>query len=140
MNANIEVPTQITSLSSVFVKKLTCGGVHSAALTADNQIYLWGDGRNGRTGFGSEEMNPLPRLLNLSESLVTDESVNKENVLQELFLVDVTCGWSHTMILLQTNDYRTYVFTCGRGSSGQCGHGEAKDELRPRLVAGLLDK
>lgn len=139
-NTNIEMPTLISSLSSFFVKKITCGGVHSAALTDTNQIYLWGDGRNGRIGFGSEDASPLPRLLHLSESLVTESSLNKENVLRDLLSVDICCGWSHTIILLQTKDFRTFVFTCGRGSSGQCGHGEAKDELRPRLVEGLLDK
>eukprot|EP01114_Cavostelium_apophysatum_P016166 TRINITY_DN4546_c0_g2_i1.p1 TRINITY_DN4546_c0_g2~~TRINITY_DN4546_c0_g2_i1.p1 ORF type:complete len:863 (-),score=199.03 TRINITY_DN4546_c0_g2_i1:53-2641(-) len=158
-NVTTDSPMQILRIQS-FVKKIACGGNHSLAITANNEIFSWGDGRNGRIGHGDEENQFVPKSVDANELLAQlqietgelevfedkSDSPRKRSILPaeryyplQQYELDIGCGWSHSIAIVSSGD-RTFLYTFGRGTSGQCGHGEIRDELKPRLVKALLDK
>lgn len=57
-------PTLIEALSEgKFVVQVTCGWLHSMALTSECRLYTWGDGANGKLGNGSELMTCVPYVV-----------------------------------------------------------------------------
>jgi alpha-tubulin suppressor-like RCC1 family protein len=71
---------------AVKVMDITCGGWHTAAITTEGDMYVWGRGEHGRLGLGDERgaSKLLPTLLELPDG---------ERVKQ------VSCGGSHTLFL-----------------------------------------
>src|SRR5690554_6396673 len=55
----INTPQSI-SLGGQPVTKIARGGNHSLAVTTNNELYVWGDGRNGRLGTNSEDPVFIP--------------------------------------------------------------------------------
>lgn len=51
---SVLVPTLLESIQHVFVKKVAVnsGGKHCLALSADNDVYSWGEGDDGKLGHG----------------------------------------------------------------------------------------
>ncbi|KAJ8917839.1 hypothetical protein NQ315_010751 [Exocentrus adspersus] len=49
------------------------------------------------------------------------------------YIIDIQCGKEHCLLL----DEHGNVYTFGRGSRGQLGHGQLEDELEPKQVDGL---
>ena len=49
-------PTLLESLQHVFVKKLAVnsGGKHCLALSAEGEVYSWGEGEDGKLGHGNK--------------------------------------------------------------------------------------
>src|SRR5208337_5593158 len=37
------------------VKKIICGGLHSIAITANNEVYVWGSNQSGQLGLGHNQ-------------------------------------------------------------------------------------
>ncbi len=56
----------IESLRGKEVVSISCGGAHSAAITANGELYTWGKGRYGRLGHGDGEDQMRPRIVSLS--------------------------------------------------------------------------
>ena len=58
------------ALAGLRVARLACGDMHSAALTADGDVYAWGRGGDGQLGLGwpgaglSLSGNPNPNARN----------------------------------------------------------------------------
>lgn len=48
------------ALKSEYVKEISAGSFHVAALTAKGQVYTWGKGRHGRLGLGDTEDRNSP--------------------------------------------------------------------------------
>ncbi|CAA6655823.1 unnamed protein product [Spirodela intermedia] len=48
------------ALKGEYVKEISAGSFHVAALTAKGQVYTWGKGRNGRLGLGDAEDRNSP--------------------------------------------------------------------------------
>ena len=63
--------------------QLACGGAHSAALTADGTLYMWGKNHNGQLGHG--DVTSL------------DEPARVQSLGQRVAWV--ACGGSHTACL-----------------------------------------
>ncbi|KAL3680593.1 hypothetical protein R1sor_023549 [Riccia sorocarpa] len=63
------------------------GRAHSVGLTLNNEVCVWGSGRNGRLGLGSssDELYPFPI-----------ESLSSVSVLQ------VSCGFDHSLVLVRS--------------------------------------
>ncbi|GMF15482.1 unnamed protein product [Phytophthora lilii] len=133
---SINVPQKIAFFEQegLEVGYISCGGCHSAAVTNDGTLYMWGETHWGQLGLPKEfeaAHESLPVKCPLLEG-DADESV-----------VKISCGGTHTAAL--TNLGRVYVW--GRGDSGQLGIGSAwlkdtEDEgllgvSRPHLLEGF---
>ncbi|XP_038648920.1 probable E3 ubiquitin-protein ligase HERC4 [Scyliorhinus canicula] len=112
-------PQCVTSLSGTPVAQIAAGTAHSFALSLSGSVFGWGRNSCGQLGLGDTEVRYLPTYAKLLEGQK---------------VVYISCGAQHTALL--TKDGR--VFTCGAGRYGQLGHNTNCDEIKPRIIAGLL--
>lgn len=56
-------PTVVQRLANVRVNCVAAGGSHSLALTANGEVYVWGDNTFGQLGFRSAKGLREPRQL-----------------------------------------------------------------------------
>jgi RCC1 and BTB domain-containing protein len=70
-----------------------CGGYHSLALTIIGEVYAWGYNVNERVGNWCDSNQLLPIKLN---------GFNDEKI------VIISCGWSHSLALTESN--RVFCF------------------------------
>lgn len=77
-------PTEITMLSNMRVIDMSAGDAHSAAVTQNKKLYMWGNGDYGRLGTGFENSEKSPTLV---------EDLNDKEV------VRVSCGAFHTLAM-----------------------------------------
>ncbi|KAL9421307.1 hypothetical protein AB3S75_038804 [Citrus x aurantiifolia] len=84
------------------------------------KVWSWGAGTDGQLGTGMLHDELSPQLLNLS-------SLSSVSML--------ACGGAHVLALTSPSSVTGgKVFSWGRGSSGQLGHGEMVDALYPKPV------
>ena len=112
----VPIPKLVTFPENRQVKKVACGAAHNLAILSNGSIWSWGTGANGRLGHGSEYSIFSPKQ-------IAEFPVNTS-------IVDIACGWSHSVCISSKNE----VFTFGKGSDGQLGHGSYRDEFEPKRV------
>ncbi|XP_063970630.1 E3 ubiquitin-protein ligase HERC2-like [Lytechinus pictus] len=100
-------------------------GKHYLALTADWEVYAWGNGEGGRLGLGNLSAKEDPTLVPGLPSKITGQHV-----------VQIACGSSYSAVLTSNGE----VYTWGRGIYGRLGHGNSEDHLTPKLVNGLKEQ
>ncbi|CAI5743899.1 unnamed protein product [Peronospora destructor] len=135
---SINVPRKISFFEEkeLVIDYISCGGCHSAAVSNDGTLYMWGETHWGQLG--------LPKEFEAShESLPVKCSILPEGCRDGEHVVKISCGGTHTAAL--TNLGRVFVW--GRGDSGQLGIGSAwlndtEDEClmrvsRPHLLNGF---
>lgn len=49
-------------------------------------------------------------------------------------MVDIACGGAHSAVITASGE----LYTWGKGRYGRLGHGDSDDQLKPKLVEGLL--
>lgn len=103
------------------VKQVACGGFHTAAVTESGEVYTWGGGEHGQLGHGDKVNKTVPTLV---ESL------------KDKMVVQITCGWSHTVALTDDGE----VYTWGNGDHGKLGHNDTNKVTLPRMVEVLENK
>ena len=113
-------PTRIEQGVPSNVCAVSCGGEHSAALTADGALYTWGGGRCGQLGLGDWTGHRSPQRV---------------ASLKGHFVRLVVCGSFSTAAV--TDAYELFTWGCGR--EGQLGHGDRSSPKAPRLVEALRD-
>ncbi|XP_054718760.1 RCC1 domain-containing protein 1-like [Uloborus diversus] len=113
---NIDAPKLLESLDGIVVKNIAAGGWHSAAISGEGDLYMWGWNESGQLGFPCNEVHEhiLPKeeietICCLPKFL---EFQNDNNVLK------VSCGSRHTACI--TEDHQ--VWTWGWNGYGQLGH------------------
>ncbi|KAJ8962033.1 hypothetical protein NQ314_005815 [Rhamnusium bicolor] len=118
---SVLVPTLLESIQHVFIKKIAVnsGGKHCLALSADNDVYSWGEGDDGKLGHGSRTSCETPKLI---------------EALQGYEIVDVACGGAHSAAITSSG----HLYTWGKGRYGRLGHGDSEDQLKPKLIEALL--
>lgn len=84
------VPTLIESLSVHRVTLVSCGGAHTAAVTAQGALFTWGWGLYGQLGHGSD-MKELFHPKEVSE-------------LHGIVISQVSCGGFHTAAVTSAPD------------------------------------
>ncbi len=52
MFSSREEPTLVSALSGKNIIAISCGSSHSAAISAEGDLYTWGRGNYGRLGHG----------------------------------------------------------------------------------------
>ncbi|CAK9207626.1 unnamed protein product [Sphagnum troendelagicum] len=141
------LPTIISGLCDAEISSITCGSDHTTAYSnLTKTLYSWGWGDFGRLGHGNliDLFIPHPvRALNGLEIkhmacgdshcivLTSNGEVLRPCKVQALERVtQVSCGWRHTVALTD----RGNIYSWGRGTSGQLGHGDAVDINEPKRM------
>ncbi|CAH1964040.1 unnamed protein product [Acanthoscelides obtectus] len=93
-------------------------GKHFMALTADHEVYSWGNGDGGRLGHGDTSFKDEPTLI---------------QALEAKDIVDIECGATYSAAISANG----HLYTWGRGNYGRLGHGTFDDCLVPTVVAAL---
>ncbi|XP_052770458.1 RCC1 domain-containing protein 1-like isoform X1 [Mya arenaria] len=122
----VSVPMEISTLEGIQVVAIATGSWHSAAATAEGDIYMWGWNESGQLG--------LPTSPN-SDRPVNDECLYQDvghvQIQPEPFGLDlpddyhvtmVTCGSRHSCLLTAAGE----VFVTGWNKCGQLGLGDTK--------------
>ncbi|KAA8529441.1 hypothetical protein F0562_033760 [Nyssa sinensis] len=115
------VPESVAALFDVSLCKVACGHNLTVALTNSGRIYAMGSTVHGQLG-----------------SPVADGKIPTcvEGKIADSFVEDIACGSYHVAVLTS----KTEVYTWGKGSNGQLGHGDNDDRDTPTLVEFLRDK
>ncbi|KAK9826396.1 hypothetical protein WJX81_007348 [Elliptochloris bilobata] len=101
------------------ISAVVCGAEFSVAMSHERQeVYSWGWGDFGRLGHGECNDVFIPRAI---------------EALRGRAVVRVACGDTHTLAATEAGE----LYTFGRNSNGQLGHGTTDDSLAPRLVEAL---
>ncbi len=78
-------PRLVTAMKNRFVRQITCGSYHTAAVTDTGELFTWGCGMYGKLGHGNEYGHTEPRCV---------------DSLREKFVMQVACGSRHTVVLV----------------------------------------
>eukprot|EP00762_Andalucia_godoyi_P006478 ANDGO_02934.mRNA.1 Ultraviolet-B receptor UVR8 len=108
-------PRLVEPLSHVFITSICAGSGHSAAISDDGRVYIWGWGEHGQLGLGDLGNQLTPRWI---------EYLQGKNVRA------VACGEAHTMALTESGE----LFSWGNGEDGRLGHTAYGKSLFPGLV------
>lgn len=60
---NFDKPKLVEAFSSAFIRDVSAGSSHSAAITSDGELYTWGLGEYGRLGHGDANTVNKPKLV-----------------------------------------------------------------------------
>lgn len=112
------VPHKLEALHGNFVSQISGGWRHTMALTHDGKLYAWGWNKFGQVGVGNNVDHCAPVQVKIP---------NEQKVVQ------VSCGWRHTLAVTEQGN----VFSWGRGTNGQLGHGESVDRNMPKIIEAL---
>ena len=112
------VPTQVQSMRGKRAVAVSCGWLHTAAVTDDGELYVWGN----RGAWG----------LDTNEDAFTPSRVG--GALLGERVVAVSAGFKHTAVVTAAGG----VYTFGGGANGKLGHGDIINRTVPTLVGGEL--
>ena len=113
-------PRRVETLAQEIVCGLACGTANSMCFTTADEVYSWGDGGFGELGHGDQGCERewhelLPRRI---------------EALSGLGVVQLDSGKAHGVCVTADRN----LFSWGRGTHGQLGHGSEQNEPAPRLV------
>eukprot|EP01137_Pigoraptor_chileana_P029683 Opistho-2@15156 len=143
-------PEVVEALDGVRGRIVRCGGWHSAVVSGDGDVYLFGWNKNGQLGLASDPSqlaSSEPSVVPLPTPLEVDVLCNDgDEEADHVIVADVECGSHHTV--LQTGGVSGQrVFVCGLGERGQLAIGhptqsvyrpvEITDRLFPERLRGL---
>ncbi|XP_073124189.1 ultraviolet-B receptor UVR8 [Henckelia pumila] len=112
------VPHKLESLSGSCISQISGGWRHTMAVTTDGKLYGWGWNKFGQVGVGDNVDHCSPAQVKFP----LDQKV-----------VNISCGWRHTLAVTEGQN----VFSWGRGTNGQLGHGESVDRNLPKIIEAL---
>ncbi|XP_067645705.1 probable E3 ubiquitin-protein ligase HERC4 [Eurosta solidaginis] len=114
------VPRLIDSLLGIPIAFIACGGNHSFIITKSGAVYGWGRNNSGQLGLNDCTHRNFPTQL---------------RTLRSLCVRYIACGEQFSTFLTHDGG----VFTCGKGTYGQLGHGGGNlNEVLPRKVTELM--
>lgn len=87
------LPRRVVALEGIFIKNVSCGGVHTCAITVKGALYAWGGGQVGQLGLGPQA-GSASFIFKDSEKMLRNIPVLVIPSGVEL----VACGHSHTLI------------------------------------------
>ncbi|OWM75950.1 hypothetical protein CDL15_Pgr009595 [Punica granatum] len=115
------LPQAVIALVGQNICQVACGHTMTVALTADGRVFTMGSTAYGQLGNPvSDGKSPVP----------------VEGKIAGIFVEEIACGSYHVAALTS----RSEVFTWGKGSNGQLGHGDCDNRNTPTLVGSLKDK
>ncbi|KAI4215889.1 MAG: hypothetical protein LQ351_001877 [Letrouitia transgressa] len=107
-------PCAITDLDSISVRKISCGKWMVAAITKDDDLYVWGPGKPGTKG-GLENVGD-------GEGMIRPVDIDD--------VADVAVGDEHIIALTKLGD----IWVHGSNEYGQLGLGHEVDDTRSKWV------
>lgn len=116
----IQANRVIGELENEKVCQVSCGLLHTLALTETGKVYSWGFNGSGRLGLGHENDMFKPTRINLSP---INEAVHVCSDVCETCpkAVNISAGYHHTAIMLENGNVLTFG---GAGTDGKLGHGK----------------
>lgn len=120
---NQEEPRLVKTLRGVdrkVIVKIACGDAHTAAVSDDGKMVVWGKGKYGQLGTGDTNECQRPITLAWAGTKVSQ----------------VVCGANHTVVLTSSKEPHAW----GMGGSGRLGHGDLSDCLQPKAIETLKPK
>ncbi|XP_052829652.1 E3 ubiquitin-protein ligase HERC2 isoform X3 [Octopus bimaculoides] len=119
---SVATPTLLEYIQHAFIKKLAVnsGGKHCLALSAEGEVFTWGEGEDGKLGHGIKIPCDRPRMV---------EALRGKEV------IDIAAGGAHSACITASGE----LYTWGKGRYGRLGHGDSDDQTKPKLVEVLKD-
>ncbi|KAG7401616.1 hypothetical protein PHYBOEH_000148 [Phytophthora boehmeriae] len=114
-------PHLVEGFNGEKVVQVACGAFHSAAVTDEGHVYIWGKEDYGMLGVGQTSDQQTPKRVEFFDTIPA---------------LRVSCGGWHTVVVAKSGD--CYAF--GRGEYGRLGLGDTKSRTRPHLVKALQGK
>ncbi|KAL6079294.1 Retinoic acid induced 14 [Balamuthia mandrillaris] len=114
-------PTWVQGLQGVQTAFLSCGHMTTGALTADGEVWTFGDGSFGQLGHGDRNNLNFPKRI---------ATLQGQRVLQ------ISLARDHSIALTEFGE----VWTFGSRFLGRLGHGRAEKGQMMRPVEALMDK
>mmetsp|Transcript_42394 Transcript_42394/g.99549 ORF Transcript_42394/g.99549 Transcript_42394/m.99549 type:complete len:916 (+) Transcript_42394:139-2886(+) len=127
-NPVVAVPVPVESLRGVVITRVSCSSVHSLALTAEGELYAWGQAANGVLGIADTS-----RLFETKKNVgaFTDRPIKVEGFQGPMTKYRVkTMACSETFNVAVTEGGPCYAWGCV--DEGRLGIGEWKDLTLPR--------
>ncbi|XVF85951.1 hypothetical protein PTKIN_Ptkin17bG0158800 [Pterospermum kingtungense] len=115
------VPECVAFVFDDNICQVACGHNLTVALTTSGQVYTMGNSAYGQLGSPKADGKVPTRV---------------EGEIADSFVEEIACGSYHVAILTS----KTEVYTWGKGTNGQLGHGDIADRKTPTLVDFLKDK
>jgi hypothetical protein len=115
-------PKAVDGLVGIKAKEVACGGSHTLVLSEDGRVYSFGYGADSQLGHGDKKNRFTPTLI--------------EAPLEGKFVVQVACGYNHSMALTRKGCF----YTWGHGANGRLGHGSETTHTTPNMIKGLFGK
>lgn len=112
-------PRLVRALEALRIMQISAGQMHSAAVSAEGDAFLWGYGKFNQLGLGEAEDAEMPAALPPLRGATAG----------------LACGFQHTLAVTRTGD----VLAWGANQNGVLGLGHEKDQRskRPSKVPGL---
>ncbi|KAM7529011.1 hypothetical protein LguiB_032421 [Lonicera macranthoides] len=114
------VPHKLEALEEHIISQISGGWRHTMALSSEGKLYGWGWNKFGQVGVGDNVDHCSPMEVKFP---------------QEQKVVQISCGWRHTLAVTERNN----VFSWGRGTNGQLGNKESMDRNTPTIIDALSD-
>ncbi|XP_021640132.2 PH, RCC1 and FYVE domains-containing protein 1 isoform X2 [Hevea brasiliensis] len=115
------IPECVDALGDENICQVACGHNLTVALTATGQVYTMGSASYGQLG-NPTATGKVPTIV--------------EGKIAGSFVEEIACGSYHVAVLTS----KAEVYTWGKGSNGQLGHGDNEDRNTPTHVDFLKDK
>uniref|UniRef100_A0A7N2MU36 Ultraviolet-B receptor UVR8 n=1 Tax=Quercus lobata TaxID=97700 RepID=A0A7N2MU36_QUELO len=112
------IPHKLEALHDNHISQISGGWRHTMAITSDGKLYGWGWNKFGQVGAGDNEDHCSPVQVKFPH---------------EQKVVQISCGWRHSLAVTEKQN----VFSWGRGTNGQLGHGESVDRNIPKIIESL---
>lgn len=124
-NETLTFPRRILSLERQRITQVAVGAFHAIALTDLDKIFSWGRNNKGQLGIGYEsEFEPTPK------------SVDMHSRFSKAKVVNVSCGFEHSIALLNVkyggSNEISVVVGWGDESRGQLGSGDRENRNKPQ--------
>ncbi|KAJ7953791.1 Regulator of chromosome condensation (RCC1) family with FYVE zinc finger domain [Quillaja saponaria] len=115
------IPDCVDALANESIFRVACGDNLTVVLTTLGQVYTMGSTAYGQLGNAAANGKVPSRV---------------EGKIAESFIEEIACGSNHVAVLTS----KAEVYTWGKGSNGQLGHGDIYHRNTPTLVEFLKDK
>jgi len=109
--------------------EVAAGAYHSALITEDGKLWLWGSNEQGQLGIGRPGA-PAALHTPVACKAFGAAGTRDEDGSLRCACTSVSLGGFHSAAL----DVEGRLFTWGDNRRGQCGHGEAKGICEPKLL------
>lgn len=121
----------IPYFSEIRIKKVVSGGYYSAAISDDDELFLWGQACPAARAKG-RELRVFKSKEDDDDDFVRPVSITLEGC--NVVPVDVSIGWGHILVTTRVQDPSTgtswsAVFGAGRNERGQLGRHDDEEFL-----------